>query len=768
MYKKEIINVKHAKYLLSIPDDKLTNIITKNKDGEFKEILKCEVFGFKNDIETYKKKLKKFLKKAIIEMESKGYVLCEYKYSKRLVSFGRRYVVGFGLQTCKKEIKGFLCSGIYHDIDIVNCAPSILLNLVEKHYPEFEAKYLKRYVEHREKYLQIEGVDKQTIISSMYYNKKLSLQDQKIIKLDLEIKKIQNMFFKNYHEKDTIPETLVAMKNSFKQNKEGKYMNYIITYHENNILEKAEKKSSFKKDIDGLIFDGFHLRQNDKNKIEDILSELNNMMDDRINFISKPFDTSVVLDEGVELDCELTPTYEVQKKIFEENHFIIENPMLYGREYEIEGEKKYQFYSKEKFRELCRPIKYFDEKDKEFFPAWMEDSTRRHYKEISFLPTHKKNNEVYNSFEGFNFEPSDDFDKENPNETYHDTIKIYAEHLKRLTNYHEESFVWLHNYICHLIQKPEQKPRVAVILKSKQGFGKDSLIDIIDKMITKKYTKRTADMEDVFGSYNVGIRDKLVLVLNETEGKDGYEKKEKIKNLITENDTIIREKYVSQYEQVNYLRLFILSNNINPIEISYDDRRFCVFKSHHKKPSKKYFTTLHDHFIEDDEQMEILFNYLYNYDISGFKPHENRPKTDAYNSMREHNMNPIYSFLKECFLDENWKDYFNKSDVKKHKKTGTYYVDNESFFQTYKMYLDSENKGYIKPSFKMIKSILGDIGITKQKKQIGKERHHYYVIDPVELAEQLEDMQLDEEVEEFDEDEFECESDDEDDSDDNF
>ena len=395
--KNDRLDIENGKYLLGIPDTNLTEILMKGREeADYK---------WDGGISGYKKKLKRFLKTAIPQMEQNGLIKNKYKYSKELVTCGRRCVVDFGIQGMTAKLKGFLCSKLYYDIDIINCAPTILFKLTQTNFPNFECKYLKKYINERENFLKIKGVDKQTIIACMYDSKHLNFNDQIMIKLDIEIKKIQKLFFNDFDKKFNLPDIIVSKKDTLKQNKYGKYLNAIITFFENNFLETVENKLSVSRFIDTLIYDGFHLLKSNEYNIEEIITELNNIEYNKmtLKWKVKDFDTSLKIDEGINLDLDLTADYNTCKINFEENHFIIENPMLYGREYEIKGETKYQFYSKEKFRELVRPIKYFDDKDKEFFPEWMADAKRRAYKEVRFIPTLKKENDLYNSFEGFNY-----------------------------------------------------------------------------------------------------------------------------------------------------------------------------------------------------------------------------------------------------------------------------------------------------------------------------------------------------------------------------
>ena len=753
----EKISATNAKYLLSLSNSQLADVLnSSDKNGWNGE----NIFS---NIEVYMKQLRKWLRTAVKQMEMKGEMKTEYKFSNNLVDCGRIYVKGFGVQRLTRELRGFLITDETIDIDMKNAHPSILYNILKTHYPNEKDQFfhIRDYVKQRSKYLTEYKCSKLDILISMNSNKSMKTDNQIMKKLDKEFKTVQKLFWNTIEKKLELPKTLLQRKNQLKQNKEGKFLNLILCFFENNILQKVMCNPDFKDKVNTPMYDGFTISKDITNEVEEeaLIDNLNKMTKlDGVKWDIKEHDSSIKVDEGIDITFKSTLTYGEQKEQFEKNHFIIENPLMYGRTYEVDGEEKYQFYGKEKFRDLVKPIKFFkiedgDGYDAEFFPEWIEDVERRSYKEIKFIPKFEENSEIFNSFKGFEFQHTiKEFDEDD--EEVNEVIKKFGEHISLLCNNDEKACEYLFNYIAHLLQKPYEKPSTAIILKSKQGWGKDLLIDFISKMMGESYLMRTAEMDDIFGTYNVGLRDKLLLQLNEVEGKDGFTNKEKIKNIITEEKTIIREKYISQYDQTNYLRIFILSNNLNPIEISHDDRRFCVLKAHHKKPSKDYFDSLHE--MKDDERkMELLFNYIMNWDISKFNPRTDRPKTDAYNNMKEHNQNPFYKYIWDMFVKDGYINEYSSHECKKKKNSNTIYVKSNSLFSSYKEFLNCEEMGFIKPSFKLIKSILADIGINKKQVKINKNNSDYYVIDTEELKDQLASHNLDEEIEEFDDDDFE-------------
>src|SRR3990167_11477627 len=89
------------------------------------------------------------LQKTLNHLDEKGNLIVQYKPSEN-VPQGRLYA-NHGLQSAPKWVRSFVGSAdYYHDIDIVNAYPSILLFLCEKHHLKPSSySMIKRYVHHR-------------------------------------------------------------------------------------------------------------------------------------------------------------------------------------------------------------------------------------------------------------------------------------------------------------------------------------------------------------------------------------------------------------------------------------------------------------------------------------------------------------------------------------------------------------------------------------------------------------------------------------------
>ena len=733
----EKIDIIRAEKIANIDDEILISHIDKGNTHDTKQL----------PSKIYCKMIKKLCNKYI---KNNGCNV-DYKFSSQMVNNGRLYADGFAISNVHHKIRGYLCEKYYYDLDMANAHPTILLYLMETYYPSYKWNILKTYINNRDMVLQKINKDRNTaktkILASMNSQKPIDSGNKFLQKLDLEFKQAQDLIW-NQDNEFTTP--LIHYKGLKIQNKKGSYLNMVLCCFENMVLQKAISQFD-KKHISSLIMDGFHISKK-CSSVDDIINKCNDTSKEYgITWTHKEFSRDLDFIDELKIENNKLD-YDTVKDKFEKDHFIITSPLLFGFEYIYEGKPKYTLYNRNDFKTLTEPFIYENIKldgtkeTKNFMTDWLKDNDKRSYKQLEFSPVHKANVEYYNTFQGFDCELPFQYEH---NET---AIDIFKKHISHLTDNHQESIDYLISYIADIIQNPDRPPGTAILLKSPQGHGKDLFMDIISKMLNISYVCRTEDIKDVLGNFNTAIKDKVICVINELEGKDGWEYRDKLKGLITCENLNINEKGIKHYKQKNSLRVFIFSNRMNPIEISQDDRRFCVFKSHYKKPTPEYFNKLVD-ILDNKNSLYSIYNYLKQYKIDINLRH-NRPKTKAYDNMKEGNINPIFNFLNEIINNDRLQEYFEKDEYNIHKKTGDILMKVTEFYQSYKIYLTDNQLDYLNPSFKNTKQTLAEINIESKHCKIQGKSTPRYRFNKQEIKERLESMDIIELVETLDDDEW--------------
>ena len=711
MYFIEEIPLYKAKYILSLPNDVILNEM-------FDKDEMIEGNG-KFDYDTYIKGVKSFCKRVVA---SKGEVKQSYKFSNRLGDCGRQFVKGFGIQSLQHKLRGFLCSDNYVDLDMINAHPTILKWMVSEWFPDKSFPHLFKYCESRAKLLVTHKASKRDVLISMNSDKKYGGDNVLICNLDKEFKGIQKLVWDSG--------LYSKYKTETRKNPRGSFLNTILCIIENDILSEVMQHIK----ISVPMFDGFLIHKDDYK--EDIVEQLNNISKKYdVKWTQKPHDPTIQLDEDLllDLDIEQYKDYDTAKIEFEEDFFVIDQPLGFG---EITNEGLY-IRSKVDFQTFCENKTFFEEDknnkpiEKALFPKWIKDKDRRHYRKIDFIPRlHRIPPDIYNTFDGFQYMG---------NSCPHpEAVKIFLDHLDLLVNHDEKSFNYLCGYIAHLFQKSDELPEVALLFKSQQGVGKDLMIDILQKILGNDMVYRTAKLDEIFDKFNGSLKNRLLLQLNEVQGCDGFAKKENLKDLITTKSININEKNLKPYTLSNYMRVIIFSNNLSPIEIPHDDRRYCVFKCG-KKQSRHYYNRLVS-IIDDGDALESILNHFINYNLKGFDI-KDRPITKAYEDMQQSNVHPLYEYLYDTFICDGFHDEFDvDGEMYVHKKLHKICVTPRAFREGFRTHLECIQQTYIKHDFKTLKLLLGDLGIyQKQLKFSGKSPTPYFIFpENPELLESLE------------------------------
>ena len=616
MYEKhQNIEVSH-----NIPEDQHQNI---NKFLEYKNKQIQDIFKLKSsDIPTFKKYFN--------QIKSNNYRINDiYKKSK----CGRIYGKGTTIQKLPNKLRGLILGNSAYDIDIKNCAWNVIKYIIKSEYFEHQTKFktIIDYAENREKYFE-NNFDKLEWIKILFSEnpKKLNQNyySDPIKDLINEIQELHDLIKDNLHRYSHIE--FNDKKNNFNSK-----LSYIVFNQENIILNEIMEK--YKEMVIAPIFDGVII-SSDCN-LENALTDINNI-------VSK-YELSVHYKEFPEIKLDDNPPgydndYLLMKEEFEENHFMIEDsPIIFVRiTYNSKGEREVRYYNKKDFSDLVQPFQ-FD--NKSFFNEWLKDPKRKSYKKIEWCPNiNNINEDCFNPFNGFKSKILEE------DEIDINAVNIFLEHLKLLVDYNEKSLDYLKKYIAHLFQRPEELPLVALLFKSSEGVGKDIFLTILSNIIGRDLVNRDSKFENITGTFNKNLKNKLIIQLNEVKSKDGHENKDLLKDLITIEELNIRVMRTDTRTEKNYCRFILFTNNLTPISINRDNRRYVIFQCGEKKEPEYYNGVFG--ISTNPNSLSSIFSYFMNIDISKFTPFGNFIRTQAAENLEDNNKEPFYEFLYEICL----------------------------------------------------------------------------------------------------------------------
>jgi|CoawatStandDraft_6_1074263.scaffolds.fasta_scaffold08157_3 hypothetical protein len=390
-------------------------------------------------------------------------------------------------------------------------------------------------------------------------------------------------------------------------------------------------------------YDGLQYRKSDISNIDEFIDTINKntdvvfevkAFDDKLSDVKK-YKDSVFFDAD---EFKMLFTSSAQQNYFNKYYFKIHslNGMCYlnerGSLIPVKNEKSHFA----KINEFWQDYQ-FDNKIKEYFGIGV-------YPNKDLCP-----DRIYNTWEGFDAEKF-----EFKEEVSIETLKY---HFKVVANYDDKVYEYLLNYFAHLIKKPHIKTGVCLLIQGLQGTGKTTLVEnLLKRLMGLKYVYDTDDIDSIVGKFNSAIAGKFMVVLNEATGRDTNQVVDKIKNIITRTSVNIEYKGIDPFPSIDYCNYAFTTNNIKPISITKDDRRFQILECSDKyKGNNDYFTKLFAS-INDDKTIYSFYKFLMERDISKFNPERDRVITEATTDLHNLNKDPIEIFLEHIHTEEYEKD----------------------------------------------------------------------------------------------------------------
>lgn len=303
-----------------------------------------------------------------------------------------------------------------------------------------------------------------------------------------------------------------------------------------------------------------------------------------------------------------------------------------------------EFFSIKEFKDMLSHdekvlvgyTKTMDEKIKPIADVWLQSPNANLCKEgITFYPKNERFfNGKLNSYFGLGTKPT-------PYE-YVD-IGAYLLHLELIIcNGDKTCYEYLLNWLAHLVQKPEEKPEVAIVLKAGQGTGKGTFVDPIGRIIGAHFV-HLMDKSAVTGNFNALVENRILIFADEFFAGSKRDT-DQLKGLITEKTTKIERKHIDGIIVPSFSRLIMASNHENIVSIEKDERRYLYLEvSEERKQDHDYFEALR-RIIDGPKFIGQLLQFLLERDISEFNPRR-VPQTKALGEQKLDNLDPLERWL---------------------------------------------------------------------------------------------------------------------------
>lgn len=296
--------------------------------------------------------------------------------------------------------------------------------------------------------------------------------------------------------------------------------------------------------------------------------------------------------------------------------------------------------------------------EESFLEWWLKDKTRMDYQRCDFIPNREKcPPKVYNLFSGLKVEEEMKEEiSENGEIDEKEGLELIAPLLKHMDLLCGGDSAFFQKWVANLLQDPDVKSDVGLLFRDKNGLlfegggtGKNLFVEWLgNKILGEKYYTTVDDNSVLYGNFNSLFESKLLVFVEEAEGKENHANVDKLKSKITKKRAPIRKKMVAEYDVNDYCRWIFGTNGENALPIRQGDRRFGMYdvdKTH--RGDKAYFDALVA--VMENRRARVAF-YQYMMALPTYKkPIDfslNRPITDAYIDIRQINAPPIMKWLR--------------------------------------------------------------------------------------------------------------------------
>lgn len=218
----------------------------------------------------------------------------------------------------------------------------------------------------------------------------------------------------------------------------------------------------------------------------------------------------------------------------------------------------------------------------------------------------------------------------------------FLEHARKIFNKPGDADQFL-NYMAHRVQKPEEKPRFALLIAGDQGVGKDTAVEFCVPSIGS-WNVANIDPSQLESGFNEYAASTLVRINEAANLHDmtrwAFNERTKVLIAGSPDDVMINPKYGQKYSVKMFCGVIITTNHLaNGIYIPEGDRRYDVIAAAtaqemglvDEETKRAYFGELWDWFLEGGSHHVAA--YLATRDILGWSPNTGQRKTDAHRSV---------------------------------------------------------------------------------------------------------------------------------------
>jgi hypothetical protein len=258
--------------------------------------------------------------------------------------------------------------------------------------------------------------------------------------------------------------------------------------------------------------------------------------------------------------------------------------------------------------------------------AWISDPRRRQYTRVVFDPT-DNNPDHFNLWRGFAVKPD-------PTKSCE---KFLAHIRDNICSGNDDHYRWVLGFLAHMVQKPEEKPGVAPVLRGREGTGKGFLARWIGRLVPQHYVA-ISQSAHLTGRFNAHLQQALFVFVDEAFWAGDKQGQGALYRLVTDAETLVEPKHITAFMVKSLMRIMVASNERWVVPAGVDARRWGVLDvAETHMNNRTHFGAIETEM--ENGGLEALMYTLLTFDLSSVDVYT-APKTAALLEQKEDSLPP--------------------------------------------------------------------------------------------------------------------------------
>jgi hypothetical protein len=220
---------------------------------------------------------------------------------------------------------------------------------------------------------------------------------------------------------------------------------------------------------------------------------------------------------------------------------------------------------------------------------------------------------------------------------------------------------YLESFLAHMIQMPEVKPGVMIVLLGGQGTGKGMFFNLL-RAIWRRTTLQVTNVEEVVGRFNASLERNFVVCMDEALFAGDRKSLDRLKSMITDPFFNIEQKHQPSRTIGSVHRFFAASNHEHFANIDRDDRRFVFLEvSDAHQQDISYFSKI-SAAINDPSVVGNFIHILKSRSLTSFEPRV-KPNNEAGLRQKLMSLTGFERYWYEVLLTEKFEATYTEGTV---------------------------------------------------------------------------------------------------------